>query len=160
MKTKFYELPDSFKKFVWVMICLLNILVVFSACYTSARSVQGYTLAVTAFVLLLLYYAHEKRWRHLFAYVLIAYAFYSILVHSFTCIQAYADRETYLALGPAYTVFLYGGSYIPYIFGAIAAATTAVLGFVLHKKGQSVFRLMKTVFTASIIILLLTSLIS
>ncbi len=156
MKT-YYEFPQPFKTFLWVMLCLLNILVVFSACYTSAKSVPGFSLSVTAFVLILMTYAHEKRWRDLFSWPLIAYAFYSILVHGFLAFQLVADREAVAAYGAAYPVVLFGTTAIPYIFGAVAAVTTAAIGFVIHKKKIPVIRVLRASFAASLFILVVST---
>ena len=144
--------------FFWVMVCLLDILVVFSACYTSAKSVGGYTLAVTAFVLLLMTYAHEKRWRKYITWPLIGYSFYSILVSSFTFYQSFADKARYVELGGAYTIVLYAASNIPYIFCLIAILTTGAWWFYIYRTKRSENRLMKIVFAANLIIYVITSL--
>ena len=155
----FYELPKPAKTFFWVMLCLLNILIVFSACYTSAKSTQGYTLAVTGFVLILMTYAHEKRWRNVFSWAMIAYAFYSILVSGYTFYQSFADKARYEELGGLYTVFLYAGSNIPYIFCAVSILTTAVWAFFIYRTKRSVDRLLKVVFAANLVIFLITQFI-
>ena len=158
MKT-FYQIPPQAKTFFWVVLCLLNILVVFSACYSSAKSVQGYTLAVTVFVIILMTYAHEKRWRNVFAWVLIAYGFYSILVHGYLGYLAIADRALYRQMGIAYPVMVFGATSTPYIFGAISAVTTALWGLFIWKKKGSVTRLLKIVFAASLIFLLMLTIV-
>ena len=120
MKIKtYYELPQGVRTFIGVMLCLLNILVVFMACLTSARSVQGYTLAVTGFVLLLMTYAHEKERRKFLAWPLIAYAFYSILVciHSFIMHMRY--RDVYQAMVAKNGMLPYADSYVPLILGGM-----------------------------------------
>ena len=141
---------------LWITLAIFHILVVFVACYTSAKSVQGYTLGVTVFVILLLYYAHEKRWRHLIAWPLIAYAFYSILVNVYTRVQMFADKANYEALGGAYTIVLYGASNIPYIFCGVSIATTAILGIIMVKTKRPMDRLLKISFGASALLFLLS----
>ncbi|MCR5004845.1 MAG: hypothetical protein K6A77_02955 [Clostridiales bacterium] len=156
MKIKtYYELPQGMRTFIWVMLCLLNILVVFMACLTSARSVQGYTLAVTGFVLLLMTYAHEKERRKYLAWPLIAYAFYSILVciHSFIMHMGY--RDVFQEMVARNGVLPYADSYVPLILGGISIVTTVGLGFLAHYKKTETKRLMQLSFTFNLIIFLI-----
>ena len=161
MKVKpFYELPKTAKTFFWVITCLLNILVVFSACYTSAKSVAGYTLAVTGFVILLLTYSHDKLRRDLLSWPMISYAFYCILVHGYLASQSILDKAVYEEKGQyAYALEIYWNTYTPYIFGGIAALTTALGWLWLRKKEGSVSQLLKISFAANLAVLLISAII-
>ena len=160
MKIKtYYELPQAARTFFWVMLCLLNILVVFAACYTSARSVQGYTLAVTGFVLILMYYAHEKERRKIFAWPLIAYAFYSILVSIYSLVMHTRYKDMYNELGGAYDILIYAGSYAPYILMGVSIVTTVALGFLARYKKVETKRLMQLSFAFNLVIFLIMNII-
>ena len=160
MKIKtYYELPQGARTFFWVMLCLLNILVVFAACYTSARSVQGYTLAVTGFVLILMTYAHEKERRNVLAWPLIGYAFYSILVSVYSFIMHTRYKDMYQEMGGFYDMLIYAGSYVPYILMGISIVTAGLFGFAVYKKKVETKRVMQWSFAVNLIVFLIFNMI-
>ncbi len=153
----YYQMPKQAKTFFWILACLLNIAVIFSACHTSAKSVGGYTLAVTIFVILLLTYSHEVRIRHLLAWPLVAYSFYGILIHGYLGWMRVFDRAAYKEMGSGYPLYLFWFSNTPYVFAGISLVTAGLFGLLAWKKKIDVFRLMKISFAANIVVLVLSS---